>query len=59
LFEAVFRTFLVIVLSTEQFVIVSPFVLYGILGILVLWMFLYNRQGRKKGDALRQRMQAE
>ena len=59
LFEAVFRTFLVIVLSTEQFVIISPFVLYGIIGGLFIWMFLYSRQGRKKGEALRQRMQAE
>lgn len=59
LFEAVFRTFLVIVLSTEQFVIISPFILYGILGILMLWMLLYSSQGRKKGEALRQRMQAE
>lgn len=59
LFEAVFRTFLVIVLSTEQFVIISPFVLYGIIGCLFVWMFLYSRQGRKKGEALRQRMQVE
>lgn len=59
LFEAVFRTFLVIVLSTEQFVIISPFVLYGIIAILFIWMFFYSKQGRKKGDALRQRMQAE
>jgi hypothetical protein len=59
LFEADFRTFLVMVLSTEQFVIISPFVLYGIIGMLIAWMFLYSRQGREKGEALRQRMQAE
>jgi len=59
LFEAALRTFLVIVLSTEQFVIISPFVLYGIIAILFVWMFLYTKQGRKKGEALRQRMQAE
>lgn len=59
LFEAALRTFLVIVLSTVQFLIVSPFVLYGIIAILLVWMFLYSRQGRKKGEALRQRMQAE
>lgn len=59
LFEAALRTYLVIVLSTIQFLIVSPFVLYGILGILIVWMFLYSRQGRKKGDEVRQRMQAE
>lgn len=59
LIEAAVRTFLVIVLSTEQFLIVSPFVLYGIIGVLVIWMFLYSRQGRKKGEEIRQRMQAE
>jgi hypothetical protein len=59
LVEAALRTFLVTVLSTEQFLIVSPFVLYGIIGVLVVWMFLYSRQGRKKGEAIRQRMQAE
>jgi hypothetical protein len=59
LFEAIVRTLLVITLSTAQFVIVSPFVLYGITGSLMIWMFLYSRQGRKKGEALRQRMQAE
>jgi hypothetical protein len=26
---------------------------------LLVWMFLYSRQGRKKGEELRQRMQAE
>ena len=59
LFEAAFRTFLVIMLTTEQFVLISPFILYGIIGILFFWMFLYTAQGRKKGDALRQRIQAE
>jgi hypothetical protein len=59
LVEAVVRTFLVIVLSTGLFLIVSPFVLYGIIGVLVIWMFLYSRQGCKKGEEIRQRMQAE
>jgi len=59
LIEAALRTFLVMVLSIEQFLIVSPFVLYGIIGILVVWMFLYSRQGRKKGEAIRQQMQSE
>lgn len=59
LFEAVLRTFLVMVLSTEQFLLVSPFVLYGILGLLFVWMFLYSRKGRKKGEEMRQRMLAE
>lgn len=59
LFEAVLRTYLVNVLSTVQFLIISPFVLYGIIGILVVWMVLYSRQGRKKGEEIRLRMQAE
>jgi hypothetical protein len=56
LFEAALRTYLVIILSTEQFLIVSPFVLYGILGILIVWMFLYSRQGRKRSEEIRQLM---
>lgn len=59
LFEAALRTVLVIVLSTVQFLLISPFVLYGIIAILLIWMLIYSRQGRKKGEALRQRMQAE
>jgi hypothetical protein len=59
LLEAALRTYLVIVLNIVQFLIVSPFVIYGILGILIVWMFLYSRQGRKKGEEIRQRMQAE
>ncbi len=59
LFEAALRTYLVMVLSVGQFLIVSPFVLYGIIGAIVLWTLLYSRQGRKRGEELRQRMQAE
>jgi hypothetical protein len=59
LFEAALRTYLVMVLSIEQFLLISPFVLYGIIGVLVVWMFLYSRQGRKRGEELRQRMQTE
>lgn len=59
LFEAALRTYLVMVLSIEQFLFISPFVLYGIIGALVVWMFLYSRQGRKRGEELRQRMQTE
>jgi len=59
LVEASLRTYLVLELSTEQFLIVSPFVFYGIIGVLVAWMFLYSRQGRKKGEEIRQHVQAE
>jgi hypothetical protein len=57
--EAAIRICLVIALSTVQFLIVSPFVLYGIIAALVTWMFLYSQQGRKKGEELRQRMRAD
>jgi len=59
LLEAAIRTYLVLTLSTVQFLIVSPFVLWGIIVGLIVWMFLYSREGRKKGEALRLRMQAE
>jgi uncharacterized membrane protein YvlD (DUF360 family) len=59
LVEAAIRACLVIALSTVQFLIVSPFILYGIIGALMIWMFLYSQQGRKKGEELRQRMEAD
>jgi hypothetical protein len=59
LLEAVTRTYLVITLSTEQFLVISPIVLYGITGTLIVWTFLYSRQGRKKGEEIRKRMKAE
>ena len=59
IFEAALRSLLVSVLSIEQFLIVSPFVLYGTIGILFAWMLFYSRQGRKKGEVLRQKMQME
>lgn len=57
--EAAIRTYLVFTLSIAQFLVVSPFVIYGIVGILVLWTFRYSRQGRQRSEALRQRMLAE
>lgn len=57
--EAAIRVYLVMVLSTEQFLIVSPFVLYGTIGALIVWTFLYSRQGRKRAEELRRRMVAE
>lgn len=47
LLEAAVRITLVLTLSTEQFLAVSPFVIYGILAILVLWTFRYGRINRK------------
>lgn len=59
LLEAAIRTTLVITLSTEQFLIISPFVFYGALGAIMLWTFLYSRQGRKRGAEAMQRMALE
>ncbi|GHO58122.1 VC0807 family protein [Ktedonobacter robiniae] len=56
LLEAAIRIYLVLALSTEQFLIISPFIIYGIIGILAVWTFFYSRQGRKKSDAIRQSM---
>jgi hypothetical protein len=59
LLEAAIRIYLVTVLSTEQFLIVSPFVIYGIIGLLMAWTFYYGRQRRKRSEELRQRMVVE
>ncbi|GHO49123.1 VC0807 family protein [Ktedonospora formicarum] len=56
LLEAAIRIYLVFALSTEQFLIVSPFIIYGIIGILATWTFFYSRAGRKKSEAIRQSM---
>src|SRR5581483_3429707 len=57
--EAAIRIYLVLTLTTEQFLIVSPFVIYGIIGILAVWTFLYTRKGRKRSEEIRQRMAAQ
>lgn len=59
LLEAAIRTTLVFTLSVEQFLIISPFVFYGAIGVILLWTFLYSRQGRKKGAEAMQRMASE
>lgn len=59
LLEATVRISLVIVLSTAQFLLISPFVIYGIIGILIAWTFRYGRAGSKRSEAIRQRMLAE
>jgi hypothetical protein len=59
LLEAAIRTYLVIVLSTAQFLIVSPFVFYGFLGAIMLWTFLYSMRGRRRAEELRKQMLVE
>jgi hypothetical protein len=59
LIEAAIRIYLVIILTPGQFLVVSPFVIYGIIGILTLWTFTYSRQGRKRSEEIRQQMLAQ
>ena len=56
LLEAAIRTYLVIVLSTAQFLIISPFVFYGAIGMIMLWTFIYSRQGQKRAAELRRQL---
>ena len=48
LLEAAIRITLVLTLSTEQFLAVSPFVIYGITALLVLWTLSRGRGSRKR-----------
>lgn len=48
LLEAAIRIFLVLTLSVAQFLAVSPFVIYGIIVLLIVWTFSYNRAGRQR-----------
>ncbi len=53
--EAALRTYLVFTLTIPQFLIVSPFVFYGMLGGVMLWTMLYSRHGQKQRDEARKR----
>ncbi len=60
LLEAAIRTYLVFVLSVSQFLLVSPFVLYGFIGGIILWTIWYSRRTRERGEAFaRQREEKE
>ncbi|MDQ2903777.1 MAG: hypothetical protein M3Y81_09515 [Chloroflexota bacterium] len=59
LLEAAIRIFMVLTLSTAQFLLISPFVIYGIIGILIAWTFLYSQRVRKRGAERLQRTAAE
>ncbi len=48
--EAVVRTFLVFLLPTAQFLVISPFVLYGFLGVLVVIANIYRRSLRSQEE---------
>lgn len=60
LVEAALRTYLVITLTTEQFLAVSPFVFYGITGALILRSIVLGRRARRRGEeAARRHDEAE
>lgn len=50
--EAVIRIVLVVNLTIAQFLLVSPFVLYGILGGMMAWTMWYGRQMRRQGEVM-------
>jgi hypothetical protein len=50
LLEAAIRTYLVFTLTIPQFLIISPFVFYGMLSGVMLWTMLYSRHGRKQQE---------
>lgn len=56
LLEATIRIILVIMLSVQQFLVLSPFVLYGITAILVIWTFRFGRSSRQRGTELERGM---
>ena len=57
--EAVIRTYLVFTLTIPQFLIVSPFIFYGMLGGVMLWTMFYSRRMREQGDKARERRAAQ
>ena len=48
LLEAALRFYLVSTMSVQQFLLVSPFVFYGITGLLIAGQFLIVRRVRKR-----------
>jgi hypothetical protein len=56
LLEAVIRTILVFILTIPQFLLISPFVLYGFIGGLVVWNMWYSR---RVGSRVRRERQQE
>ncbi|MFI0151899.1 VC0807 family protein [Streptomyces lydicus] len=48
--EATVRVGLSYTLSTDTMVIVSPFLIYGVLGALVVWTTMFGKRARRKGE---------
>lgn len=56
--EAIVRTLLVFVIdNTSEFLAVSPFVQYGMLGATIAWTVWYANRSRKKGLAMRRELE--
>lgn len=54
LLECVARVALALTLPIEQFLVISPIVRYGFLGVLVLWAFLFTRIRRQRQQKQRE-----
>ncbi|QBD79019.1 hypothetical protein EPA93_24755 [Ktedonosporobacter rubrisoli] len=50
--EAIIRTALAFILSVQEFLLISPFVFYGTMGLVIVWTMLYSRKGNKRAQAL-------
>ncbi|MGW3209725.1 VC0807 family protein [Streptomyces sp. NPDC001135] len=48
--EAVVRVALAFVLSTDTMVTLSPVLIYGVLGSLILWTVTYGKRARRRGE---------
>ncbi len=59
LLEAAIRFYLVFNLTVQQFLAVSPFVIYGITGILIVVTMMVGRRMRKRGEEAQRRREAE
>ncbi|MFD9634253.1 VC0807 family protein [Streptomyces violascens] len=50
--EAVTRIGLAYTLHTDTMVTLSPFMIYGVLGVLVVWTTMYGKRSRRRGEQL-------
>ncbi|MFF4953028.1 VC0807 family protein [Streptomyces chattanoogensis] len=48
--EAMTRVGLAYTLSMDTMVVLSPFLIYGVLGALVMWTTMYGKRARSKGE---------
>ncbi|WP_310723079.1 VC0807 family protein [Streptomyces sp. N2A] len=48
--EAVVRIALAYIMSTDTVVVLSPILMYGVLGALILWTTMYGKRSRRRGE---------